>query len=80
VGPDFALALLELSQGGACLLAREGLSPGQEVELEFTGVCQNRPLRVAGCVARSEPAKDGTFKVGVRFDHNLSYAQLLNLT
>jgi hypothetical protein len=80
IGPDLALALLDLSQAGASLLAKEALGPKQPVVVELYGVAYPKEVHVPGRVARCAPAPEGAYRVAVRFERYLTYAELQCLT
>jgi hypothetical protein len=79
-GPNVATGLLDVSETGARLLVKTGLTPGRGVELGLLGVGHLRPVvracRVVWCVA----AADGSFCVGLSFEKPLPYADLQHLT
>jgi hypothetical protein len=80
LGPDLALRLLDLSEGGASLLAKEAVEVGKEVSVGVEGQTHPRPvLRIANVVwCRAAP--EGAYAVGVAFQKNLSYRDYIDLT
>src|SRR5438270_11601284 len=74
--PDVALALLDLSEGGARLVTREALPPGQRVYLVLEGPASGRVARRQGEVAWSVAAADGTHCVGVKLLRRLGAEEL----
>ncbi len=80
LGPNLALALLDLSENGARLMVKEALAPGQEVELGFLGPCHSRPLRHLASVIWCVPTADNTFCVGARLEKSVSWADLQSLS
>jgi hypothetical protein len=79
IGPDLAVALMDLSQVGALILLKAALEPKQRVVLELYSVASPKPVNVEARVVRCEPAAEGTCLVGVRFERNLPYAELQRL-
>jgi hypothetical protein len=80
LGPNVASSLLDVSESGARLLAREELKPGREVEVGLLGVGHLRPVVRAANVVWCVAAAGGGFCVGVRFQKALPYADLQDLT
>ena len=79
LGPDLALALLDLSENGARLAVKEPLQPGEEVELNLEGIWHRQPLRRLANVSWCAPKGDGRLEIGVRFQKGLPYAELSQL-
>jgi hypothetical protein len=77
--PDVALALLDLSEGGARLVTSEALPAGQRVYLVLAGPGGGRAARRQGVVAWSVPAADGTHCVGVKLLRRLGSEELRDL-
>jgi hypothetical protein len=80
LGPDLALALLDLAQSGASLLVKAPLEPKQLVVIELDGVICPKPVSLDAQVVRCDPTPEGAYVVGVRFQRNLPYAELQRLT
>ena len=72
-GSNVAKSLLDISETGARLLLRQSIEPGRRVELRLHGWGHVSPLAVVAQVIWCEPAKDGMFRIGVRFEQHLSY-------
>jgi hypothetical protein len=79
LGPNLAVAVLDLSEEGARLLLKAELPPRQEVELDLTAPGVSRPWVTMADVVRCVPVGDGTFEVGLRLRRRLSYADLSHL-
>jgi hypothetical protein len=79
LGPDLALALLDLSENGARLAVKESLQPGEEVELNLEGIWHRRPLRLMGNVTWCAPGAGDRLEAGIRFPKRLPYADLSQL-
>jgi hypothetical protein len=80
LGPDLALALLDLSQTGARLLVKSALPLKQPVELELYGVAYPKTVRIEALVVHCAPTQEGAYHVGVRFERYLPYPELVRLT
>src|SRR5262249_43671521 len=78
LGPDVALAVLDISETGARLLLRAPVKPGQEVEVDLEHIAY-RPVKVQAQVIWAIPTADGHYCVGTRFDRPISYADLRSL-
>ena len=79
LGPNIALAVLDLSETGIRLLLGENLRRGQEFEvvLESAG---SRPVKVVAGVVWSVGTAEGQFCVGARFQKLIGYADVQALT
>jgi hypothetical protein len=80
LGPDLALAVLEVSEDGARLTVTAALAAGEEVEVSLLPPGLSRPLVRFADVIWCAPAGGSSFWVGVRFREPLTYADLLHLT
>src|SRR5947209_4558292 len=76
MGPDVALSLLDLSEGGMRMLVKVPVPAGAEVGLSLEGPGQPRPFKLTATVAWAVPAADGAHCVGLRFQRDLRYADL----
>jgi hypothetical protein len=79
LGADLALALLEVSQIGACLALSEPLEPGQEVSLTFEAACSGRQFRLLAHVVWCCRGADEVCHAGFRFQKPFPYAELDHL-
>jgi hypothetical protein len=80
LGHNVALALLNLSRGGACLTLREPLSTGDEVELRLTPPGgAGHVVRVLGSVIWVAAGIDGHPRVGVRFREAIGHGDVQDL-
>jgi hypothetical protein len=79
VGPDVAVAVLDLSDGGARLRVRGALRLGLAVSLTlegtYNGQTVRRTARVRWC---GPPAADGTCVVGFAFESPVPYRELIH--
>jgi c-di-GMP-binding flagellar brake protein YcgR len=79
LGPNRAVAVLDLSETGIRLVVRDGLPRGQEVEIGLEGLNHTRPLRLPAQVVWSVATADGRYCIGAQFERRLSYADLHHL-
>jgi hypothetical protein len=79
LGPNLAVALLELGEAGACLLVTKPLSVGEEIELSLEGVGGGPPVKALAEVVWSAPVDGDRHRTAVRFRHSLSYSALFDL-
>jgi hypothetical protein len=58
LGGNIASSVLDVSEAGACLIVKELLKPGQDVEVTFESDAVPRPVtridRVVWCLARQD--------------------------
>jgi hypothetical protein len=78
LGANLAVRVLDLSEGGARLLLRESLSPGQEIEVTLESAA-SPPVKVLAEVVWAQPGADGHCTVGARFRKQLGHADLMAL-
>jgi PilZ domain len=79
LGPDLALSLLDLSEGGAGLIVKQAVEVGKEVSVGLEGQTQPRPVvRVANVVWCM--AVGGAYALGVCFQKALPYLAYIDLT
>jgi hypothetical protein len=79
LGPNLALAILDVSELGIRLLVREALEPRQEIEVGLEGLGHARPLRVAAQVVWCVATADGFHCIGARIQSRLTYHDLQKL-
>ena len=73
LGPNLALAVLDVSETGMRLMVKDLLRPGREVSVSLEGQSIRRPLLRVADVAWCVPAADGAYCLGVSFQKRLSY-------
>jgi hypothetical protein len=73
------VALLDLSQTGACLALWEPLEPGQEVSLTFEAAGSGRQFRLLAHVVWCCRGADEVCRAGFRFQKPFPYAELDHL-
>jgi hypothetical protein len=79
LGPNVAVALLDVSDAGARLTVRTPLLPGQEVEVELCGIGRGRPVKILAEVMWCVASTATEFQVGLRFRRYLTYQDLQEL-
>ncbi len=79
LGPNIALALVDVSETGACLRVKEALRVGQEVEVCLQATGNVREIRLTGRVVWVRPASEGSQSVGIHFDKPLSFSAVQDL-
>jgi len=80
LGPNVALALLDVSEAGARLLVKASLTRGQEIELGLLAPGCMRESTLPGRVIWSIQTADGAYCIGVQFQKRLSYPALQALS
>jgi hypothetical protein len=78
-GPNIALELQDVSQGGARVLCRDALPVGTEVELELMGLNHARAVKTLATVIRCE-SFGSAHSLAVQFEHQLGYPDLARMT
>lgn len=80
VGNNLAVSILDLSESGVRLRMKAPLEVGREVEVNLEGLGHRRPIKLPGKAVWCVALADGTWCVGVQFQRNLQYLDLLQLT
>ena len=76
-GPNLALSVLDVSEGGTRLVLGEPLEPGQEVEVILQPAGYARGFKASGRVVWCVEVAAGGHAAGVAFDQRLEYVALL---
>src|SRR4051812_20057725 len=76
LGPNIAVAVLDISETGTRLLLKEALLARQEVEVCLLPPGLVREFKLPGRVVWCVPAADGNFCTGIEFEKYLSYSAL----
>jgi hypothetical protein len=79
LGPNIALSMLNLSETGVCLLVKENLETGSEVEVRLINPIHRQPLRTLAEVIWCVETKDGAYCIGAHFRKPLLYRDLLEI-
>jgi hypothetical protein len=67
VGPDVAVAVLDISADGIRLMVNAPLAKGQRIEVNLEGIGYNRPLKLNAEVIWSLATADGNWCIGAKF-------------
>ncbi|HEV3263293.1 MAG TPA: PilZ domain-containing protein [Gemmataceae bacterium] len=76
LGPNIAVALLDVSENGIRLIAKTPLEPDTDMEIGLQPIGAHRPTLVIARVMWCIPLADGNHCVGARFEKLLPYAFL----
>ena len=79
LGPNIAVALLDVSESGARLKVKVPIELNKEIEINLTGIGHRQPLKVIGQVVWCVPIEGGSHAIGVKFVRYLPYRDLLEL-
>jgi PilZ domain-containing protein len=66
VGPDVALAVLDISAEGIRLMVNAPLEKGQRIEVDLQGIGYSRPIKLNAEVIWSLATADGNWCVGAK--------------
>jgi hypothetical protein len=80
LGPNLALAVLDVSESGVRLIQKTALALGQEVSLTLDHKARNCTIKRLGRVIWSVALADGTFATGISFEKYVEFADLQRLT
>ncbi len=80
LGQNIAVQVLDLSETGIRLMVRTALATGDDVEFELVTCGQPRPIKLVARIAWAVPASDGNYCIGARFEKELKYRDLLQMT
>jgi len=80
LGPDLALSLLDLSEGGAGLMVKQAVDVGKVVSVGLEGQTRPRPIVQVANVVWCTGAAEGAYAIGVSFQKALAYRDYIDLT
>jgi hypothetical protein len=80
LGPDLAVAILDVSETGIRLVVKAALERGQQVEVKLSSQNVVHPALRLGDVRWCVPMDDDQHAVGIRFEKPLTYAELQQLS
>jgi hypothetical protein len=80
MGPNLAVRLLDLSEGGVRVIVTSPLQPQQEVEVSLLPPAGLREVVRRGVVVWAVPTESGEFCVGIRFEKRLEYSIVCDLS
>jgi hypothetical protein len=75
LGPNVAVSILDVSEGGIRLVVKVPLERGQEVEVILEGMAR-RPVKVVARVVWCVAAADSHYCIGAHFERSLGYPDL----
>jgi hypothetical protein len=67
VGPDVAVAVLDISADGIRLMVNAPLKKGQRIEVDLEGIGYSRPIKLNAEVIWSLETADGNWCIGAKF-------------
>lgn len=79
-GASIANVIWDVSQTGMCLVVNTEVKAGQELEVQITSSSLNRVLKIIGTIVWVDALDNNKFSVGLRFDQNLPYEHISQLT
>jgi hypothetical protein len=79
LGPNLAVRVLDVAEGGIRLVVRENIDREQEVTLTLEGLQHSRPLRIFGRVIWCVSTATNEHCIGIQFDKRLPYIDLQRL-
>jgi len=79
LGSNLAISMADASEGGARLMMKTALTPGEEVELFFTPLGMSKAIQVFGKVVWCVAAAQGHYSVGIQFNQRLAYHEISRL-
>jgi hypothetical protein len=75
-GPNILKSVVNLSETGICVVLKEALKKGQEVEILFAGIDAGKALKRLGTVVWCRPDTEGAFYVGIQFQSPMPYSAM----
>ena len=79
-GPSIADVVWDVSQTGLCLVSNVALKLNDDLEIQITSSSLNQMIKTQGKVVWIDMLDNKKYSVGVRFDQNLPYHQISQLT
>lgn len=79
-GPSISEVVWDVSQTGLCLVTNVEVKPHDELEVQITSSSLNQVLKLTGKIVWVDSLDNNKFSVGLRFDQNLPYHQISQLT
>lgn len=80
MSPSIADVVWDVSQTGLCLVTHEEVKPGEVVEVEITSSSLNQVIKSQGTVIWVDALDNKQFSIGIRFNQNLAYHLVSQLT
>jgi hypothetical protein len=79
-GPDIALGLVDVSEGGVRLMLHSRVAPGEVVSIGLLSRAEPVPIQRTATVRWCVEAGHGSFGVGIEFDRRLKAAEVESLS
>ena len=73
MGPNIAVAFLDLSDGGVRLITKDALGPNEEAEVVLSGYGMREAIKRVGKVCWAVALENGTYCIGLHFQKRLPY-------
>lgn len=67
IGPDVALAVLDISAEGIRLMVNAPLAKGQRIEVDLQGIGYSKPIKLNAEVIWALATADGNWCIGAKF-------------
>src|SRR5262249_34462889 len=79
LGPDLALALVDLHEDGLCMRLKSAVNVGIEAEVTLSPSGRRKPTKLDAAVRWCREAGDGTFLVGLSLRKRMLHKDLSEL-
>ncbi len=79
-GPSIADVVWDVSQTGLCLVSNVALKMNDDLEIQITSSSLHQMIKTQGKVVWVDMLDNKKYSVGIRFDQNLPYHQISQLT
>jgi len=76
LGADVAVAVVDISDTGMCVVVKAALTKGEDAEVILAGVGRQKPLKLACEVRWCVPDGAAGFRAGLRFRKRIPYAEM----
>jgi hypothetical protein len=76
LGRNLFVSIINISEGGICLVLNEELVQNEVAEIVLSGVGRSKPLKLLAEVRRVDTNEEGNFVTGFRFRTRISYADM----
>jgi hypothetical protein len=78
-GERLAVQVLNISEGGLCIVVPEAVPSKEELEVSILRASQSKPITCLAKVCWSVPMDDGTFCAGLKFRKKLLFEEVLQI-
>src|SRR5438067_920828 len=79
LGRNLAVLLLDISEGGVCVVLKEALEPMDETAVLLSASGLVRPIKRISTIRWAVKLEDGNYCIGVTFDKRIPYAEVSSL-